>query len=84
MFSPLSFCHSNDQGALVLRFVLDDTSICFVNCHLAAGQTQTAHRNNDIAAILESESLPLESSLTMRADHFVSGGDGSMIIDHEI
>lgn len=72
------------QGALVLRFVLDDTSMCFINCHLAAGQTQTAHRNNDIAAILETESLPLESSLTTRADHFVSGGDGSMIMDHEI
>lgn len=72
------------QGALVLRFVMDDTSMCFINCHLAAGQTQTAHRNNDIAAILETESLPLESSLTTRADHFVSGGDGSMIMDHEI
>ncbi|RMJ23252.1 inositol polyphosphate phosphatase [Aspergillus sp. HF37] len=75
--------HGN-KGALVLRFVLDDTSMCFINCHLAAGQTQTAHRNNDIAAILETESLPLESSLTTRADHFVSGGDGSMIMDHEI
>ncbi|THC89260.1 hypothetical protein EYZ11_011293 [Aspergillus tanneri] len=75
--------HGN-KGALILRFVLDDSSLCFVNCHLAAGQTQTAHRNNDIAAILEAESLPLESSLAARADHFVSGGDGSMIMDHEI
>lgn len=64
--------------------MLDDSSLCFVNCHLAAGQSQTAHRNNDIAAILESESLAPESSLTTRADHFVSGGDGSMIMDHEI
>ena len=77
------FCLTS-QGALVLRFILDDSSLCFVNCHLAAGQTQTAHRNNDIAAILEAESLPVENSLTMRADHFVSGGDGSMIMDHEI
>ncbi|EAW14900.1 putative inositol polyphosphate phosphatase [Aspergillus clavatus NRRL 1] len=75
--------HGN-KGALILRFVLDDSSFCLVNCHLAAGQTQTAHRNNDIAAILESESLPAESSLTTRANHFVSGGDGSMIMDHEI
>lgn len=72
------------QGALVFRFVLDDSSLCFVNCHLAAGQTQTTNRNNDIAAILEAESLPMENSKTSRMDHFVSGGDGSMIMDHEI
>ncbi|KAL4923361.1 putative inositol polyphosphate phosphatase [Aspergillus undulatus] len=75
--------HGN-KGALVFRFVLDDSSLCFVNCHLAAGQTQTTNRNNDIAAILETESLPVETSLTSRLDHFVSGGDGSMIMDHEI
>ncbi|CBF73788.1 hypothetical protein AN8053.2 [Aspergillus nidulans FGSC A4] len=75
--------HGN-KGALVFRFVLDDSSLCFVNCHLAAGQTQTTHRNNDIAAILETGSLPVETSLTSRLDHFVSGGDGSMIMDHEI
>jgi len=63
---------------------MDDSSLCFVNCHLAAGQTQTAHRNNDIAAILESESLPAETSLTTRADLYVGGGDGTMIMDHEI
>ncbi|KAG2412964.1 hypothetical protein HFD88_010523 [Aspergillus terreus] len=75
--------HGN-KGALILRFVLDDSSLCFVNCHLAAGQSHTAHRNNDIAAILETESLPAEQSLITRADHFVNGGDGSMIMDHEI
>lgn len=72
------------QGALVFRFVLDDSSLCFVNCHLAAGQTQTAHRNNDIAAILEAETLPSENSLSTRTNQFASGGDGSMIMDHEV
>ncbi|WEW56237.1 hypothetical protein PRK78_001676 [Emydomyces testavorans] len=75
--------HGN-KGALILRFVLDDTSICFVNCHLAAGQSQTAHRNNDIAAIMESDSLPMEPSSLARIDRYVGGGDGSMILDHEI
>ncbi|KAJ5104344.1 hypothetical protein NUU61_001691 [Penicillium alfredii] len=75
--------HGN-KGALVLRFVLDDSSMCFVNCHLAAGQTQTANRNNDIAAILEAESLPAENSLTVRSDQYASGGDGTMIMDHEV
>ncbi|KAL2359310.1 hypothetical protein RJZ56_007843 [Blastomyces dermatitidis] len=75
--------HGN-KGALVLRFILDDSSLCFINCHLAAGQSQTANRNNDIAAILESSSLPSESSYSSRIDLFVGGGDGTMILDHEI
>lgn len=79
--------HGN-KGALVMRMVLDDSSICFVNCHLAAGQTQTMHRNNDVAAILETESLPSyplgQDSTADHSDVFTSGGDGSMILDHEI
>ncbi|OAX80552.1 hypothetical protein ACJ72_05115 [Emergomyces africanus] len=75
--------HGN-KGALVLRFILDDSSLCFINCHLAAGQSHTAHRNNDIAAILESSSLPAETSYSSRIDLFVGGGDGTMILDHEI
>ena len=80
--------HGN-KGALVLRMVLDDSSICFLNCHLAAGQTQTIHRNNDIAAILEAEPFPANpltqgDSSVAHTDIFASGGDGSMIMDHEI
>ena len=71
------------QGALLLRFILDDSSLCLVNCHLAAGQTQTVHRNNDLTAILESTVLqPVHTST--QSETFVGGGDGSMILDHEI
>ncbi|KAG8529820.1 uncharacterized protein KY384_005301 [Bacidia gigantensis] len=75
--------HGN-KGALMFRFVLDDTSICLVNCHLAAGQTQTSSRNSDIAAIIESEVLPGNREASPQGDTFVCGGDGSMIFDHEI
>ena len=75
--------HGN-KGALIVRFLLDDSSICLINCHLAAGQRQTAHRNNDVAAIMESESLLPQRNSTVRSDMFVSGGDGSMVLDHEI
>ena len=68
----------------MMRFVLDDTSICFINCHLAAGQTQTVHRNNDIAAILEAAALPPEQDIHGSSGTFICGGDGSMITDHEI
>ncbi|KAF2198870.1 DNase I-like protein [Delitschia confertaspora ATCC 74209] len=75
--------HGN-KGALIVRFFIDDSSLCFINCHLAAGQTQTMHRNNDVAAIMEAESLPSNRDANGRSDFFVGGGDGSMILDHEI
>ncbi|CAK4017100.1 inositol polyphosphate 5-phosphatase [Lecanosticta acicola] len=80
--------HHGNKGALLLRLVLDDSSMCFVNCHLAAGQTQTMHRNNDIAAILEANPLPPnplnDGEVAQHSDVFAHGGDGSMIMDHEI
>lgn len=77
-----------NKGALVLRMVVDDSSVCLLNCHLAAGQTQTANRNNDIAAILEADALPRyplgSERVAHHSDVFASGGDGSMILDHEL
>ncbi|RDW95133.1 hypothetical protein BP5796_00896 [Coleophoma crateriformis] len=75
--------HGN-KGALILRFILDDTSMCFVNCHLAAGQTQTKDRNTDVTQILDSAILPVERDASVRQDSFIGGGDGSMIMDHEL
>lgn len=70
------------QGAIAARFTIDDSSICFINCHLAAGQKHTRERNGDVAAILE------EKSVFPQVDQpeigYVGGGDGSMILDHEI
>ncbi|KAK7706960.1 hypothetical protein SLS57_009474 [Botryosphaeria dothidea] len=42
------------------------------------------HRNNDVAAIMETSALPPQMDLGARADTFIGGGDGSMIMDHEI
>ncbi|KAI9822599.1 MAG: hypothetical protein M1827_000318 [Pycnora praestabilis] len=75
--------HGN-KGALIMRFVLDDSSLCFINCHLAAGQGQTVHRNNDISEVLETAALPAERDPSQRTDVYVGGGDGSMILDHEV
>lgn len=69
----------------MVRFTFDNSSLCFVNCHLAAGQTQTIHRNNDIAAILETApAFPEERDPAQQIDLYVGGGDGTMILDHEI
>ncbi|KAI1438840.1 Endonuclease/exonuclease/phosphatase [Xylaria sp. CBS 124048] len=75
--------HGN-KGAIVVRFMIDDTSLCFVNCHLAAGQSQANSRHNDVAAILDSTILPIEPDPIVRLDSYISGGDGSMVLDHEL
>lgn len=75
--------HGN-KGAVTVRFQVDDTSLCFVNCHLAAGQTQASSRHNDAAAILEASLFPVERDSETRIDTFSGGGDGSMILDHEL
>ena len=76
--------HYGNKGALVTRFILDDSTLCFINAHLAAGQRQTSHRNNDVATILEDESLPAEKDSIARSTLYVGGGDGSQILDHEV
>ncbi|KAB5575730.1 Endonuclease/exonuclease/phosphatase [Coniochaeta sp. 2T2.1] len=75
--------HGN-KGAIVVRFMIDDTSMCFVNCHLAAGQSQANSRHADIAAILETAIFPVERDQSKRMDSFIGGGDGTMILDHEL
>lgn len=75
--------HGN-KGAIVVRFLVDDTSLCFFNCHLAAGQSQAQSRNNDITAILEANLMPPERDPNLCIDNFTGGGDGSMILDHEL
>lgn len=69
---------------MIIRFLIDDTSVCLVNCHLAAGQKHTIQRNNDIANILESEALPEYSDSLNQANWCINGGDGTMIFDHEV
>jgi len=75
--------HGN-KGAIVVRFKVDDSSLCFINCHLAAGQSGANHRHNDVAAILEATVFPAERDATTRTDSYVGGGDGSMVLDHEL
>ncbi|KAI7898955.1 Endonuclease/exonuclease/phosphatase [Cokeromyces recurvatus] len=70
--------HGN-KGGIAIRFVYDHSSLCFVNCHLAAGQSHVQQRNADAEGILHSASFPRHDY----ADVFTHGGDGSMILDHE-
>lgn len=66
--------------------MVDDTSVCFINCHLAAGQHHVRQRNADVQAIVEDNTLPPDASASSTDEivAFVNGGDGSMVLDHEI
>jgi hypothetical protein len=69
-----------NKGAIVARLVMDDTSLCFINVHLAAGQRQKASRNSDISAIMEEKAIfPAQDGLP-----YLHGGDGTGIMDHEM
>lgn len=70
-----------NKGAVAVRLLIDDTSLCFLNCHLAAGHRRVRDRNADAAAIIEHERLfpQLDETLAL-----VGGGDGTMALDHEI
>ncbi|KAI0030392.1 Endonuclease/exonuclease/phosphatase [Vararia minispora EC-137] len=72
-----------NKGAIVARLVVDDSSVCFINCHLAAGQHHVRQRNADIVGILE-ECVFDESDAGTDSVAYVGGGDGSMVLDHEI
>jgi len=70
-----------NKGCILSRFVVDDTSFCLINCHLAAGQHAVRRRNADVAAMFE------ESTVFPAADQplpYVGGGDGTMVLDHEM
>lgn len=71
------------QGGIVARLTIDDSSICFINCHLAAGQHHTRARNNDVAAIIEEKEV-FPPSQSAEPIAYAGGGDGSMVMDHEI
>lgn len=61
------------------RFLIGDSSFCFVNCHLAAHQSHVTERNKDLAQIMKEATFSV-----IERDHFwENGGDGSSIMDHE-
>jgi hypothetical protein len=70
-----------NKGAIVARFVVEDSSICFINCHLAAGQGNKRARDRDLGAILEEKGVFTASGNVLG---YIGGGDGSMISDHEV
>lgn len=63
------------------RLTVEDSSVCFVNVHLAAGQKSKSSRNADVAAILEVDKPVLDAGESLNS--YINGGDGSVVMDHE-
>ncbi|CAO3574882.1 unnamed protein product [Mortierella alpina] len=76
--------HGN-KGGIATRLIIDDSSISFVNCHLAAGQSHTRQRNIDAANVLKklTHPNPAISNGTIHPEVFWFG-DGTMAMDHEV
>ncbi len=53
----LAGLHGN-KGSVGIRFVIKNSSICFINCHLAAGHSSKKERNNDFSTILRDTNFP--------------------------
>ena len=57
--------------------------MCFINCHLAAGQRQRRQRDQDLVDILEDKSGFSELE-TVAPGAYTCGGQGKSIFDHEL
>ncbi|TPX41059.1 hypothetical protein SeMB42_g05285 [Synchytrium endobioticum] len=69
-----------NKGAIAARFIFDDSSMCFVNCHLSAHVANLASRNADIVNIM----TQCQFQAKLFYDNvWVNGGDGSGIMDHD-
>jgi inositol polyphosphate 5-phosphatase INPP5B/F len=82
-----------NKGAVIVRFNLHGTSLCFVCAHLAAARENVQARNTDYRNIMERSSLLPEGSLDKRFPSFTrqSGQYGLLddsslctILDHDL
>ncbi|GAA5848163.1 hypothetical protein JCM8547_004428 [Rhodosporidiobolus lusitaniae] len=73
-----------NKGAILSRFVIDDSSICFINCHLAAGQSHRRQRDADLVQILEGEKSNFGDLVSSSPGAYAPGGSGSLVADHEL
>ncbi|GAA5822802.1 hypothetical protein JCM11251_004386 [Rhodosporidiobolus azoricus] len=74
--------HGN-KGGILSRFVIDDSSICFINCHLAAGQSHRRQRDKDLVDILEDKASFSELG-SSSPGAYIPGASGQLVMDHEL
>ncbi|XP_033108886.1 synaptojanin-1-like [Anneissia japonica] len=73
---------SGNKGSVAIRFLLYNTSMCFVCAHFAAGQSQVKDRNEDYAEITKRIMFPMGRTLSSH-DYVFWCGDFNYRIDIE-
>ncbi|GAA5931353.1 uncharacterized protein JCM15063_001443 [Sporobolomyces koalae] len=74
--------HYGNKGSVLLRLTIDETSICLINSHLAAGTSAPGRRERDLIEIFDSGPKFTRPSSGRKA--YIGGGDGTHISDSEI
>eukprot|EP00467_Chlorarachnion_reptans_P002101 CAMPEP_0114496092 /NCGR_PEP_ID=MMETSP0109-20121206/5582_1 /TAXON_ID=29199 /ORGANISM="Chlorarachnion reptans, Strain CCCM449" /LENGTH=542 /DNA_ID=CAMNT_0001673335 /DNA_START=405 /DNA_END=2033 /DNA_ORIENTATION=+ len=75
----------SNKGGVAISLKYHDTSICFVNAHLAAHQHKTARRNSDVQEIINGISRILGSKkadIVVQFDHVIFMGDLNYRLDY--
>ena len=52
---------AGNKGAIAIRFLLHNTTMCFVCSHFAAGQNNVKERNSDFHEIAQKITFPMVS-----------------------
>lgn len=52
---------AGNKGAVAIRFLLHNTSMCFIAAHFAAGQSGIKERNEDFTELCNKISFPMVS-----------------------
>ncbi|GAA5875003.1 hypothetical protein JCM16303_004973 [Sporobolomyces ruberrimus] len=77
------FAEDGNEGSVLLRFVIEDTSFCLINSRLASGSSAPGRRERELIEIFDSgPKFSRPSSGTKKA--YIGGGDGTQISDSEI
>lgn len=59
---------AGNKGAVAIRFLLHNTSMCFLAAHFAAGQSGIKDRNEDFAELSSKISFPMVSDKACMSD----------------
>mmetsp|Transcript_9700 Transcript_9700/g.29490 ORF Transcript_9700/g.29490 Transcript_9700/m.29490 type:complete len:784 (+) Transcript_9700:1152-3503(+) len=73
-----------NKGAVAMRFQLHETSFCFVACHLAAQQNNTARRNQDFREVMRKTTFTDEAEYTSLTNMLHSAQRSHKIIEHDL
>ncbi|KAL1138649.1 hypothetical protein AAG570_008711 [Ranatra chinensis] len=71
---------TGNKGGVAIRFILYNTSLCFMCAHFAAGQSQVNERNSDYNEITRKVTFPLGATLDSQ-DYIFWCGDFNYRID---